>query len=190
MNLIRRSQADDKEAFAELFHQYQDLVYKTAYLMLGNAGEAEDVLQEVFLQVYRSLVTFDPSKGAFTTWLYRITVNHCLNRRRKHHLPTVSLSKASAASLAERSSSFQTRLEDKEVIEQALSRLSERLRVVIILRYYWELSYAEIAQILDIPVGTVKSRLNLALKTMHEELETLTGDAYTICAVPQREVTK
>lgn len=190
MDVIRRSQAGDQAAFAELFHRYKDLVYKTAYLMLGNAGEAEDVLQEVFLHVHKSLSTFEPSKGAFTTWLHRITVNHCLNRRRKHYLPTISLSQASSASLAERSSSFQTRLEDTEMIEQALSRLSERLRVVIILRYYWELSYAEMAQILDIPVGTVKSRLNLALKTMHKEMGTLAGDAYAVCAVPQKEVAK
>jgi len=91
MDLIQRSQSGDEQAFAALFHQYKNLVYKTAYLILGDAHEAEDVLQEVFIKVYRSLHTFQPKKGAFTTWLYRITINHCLNRRRKRHLSFSSL---------------------------------------------------------------------------------------------------
>ncbi len=71
LELIRRCQTGDAQAFADLFHRYKNLVYKTAYLMLDSADEAEDVLQEVFFQVHRSLSTFEPSKGAFTTWLYR-----------------------------------------------------------------------------------------------------------------------
>ncbi len=187
MDLICRCQTE--EAFAALFHQYKNLVYKTAYLMLDSADEAEDVLQEVFFQVYRSLSTFEPSKGAFTTWLYRVTVNHCLSRRRKRRLLTISLEKISPLAPTEHPSS-QDRLEDEEAVRQALSRLSEKLRTVVILRYYSELSYAEIAQVLNIPVGTVKSRLDLALKTLRQELGTLTEEAPTLCAVSQREVAK
>ncbi len=183
MDLIRRCQTGDEEAFAALFHQYKNLVYKTAYLMLDSADEAEDVLQEVFLQVYRSLPTFDPSKGTFTTWLYRITVNHCLSRRRKRRLLMVSLEKVPPLALTEHSS-FQDRLEDEEAVRRALSRLSEKLRAVVVLRYYLELSYAEIAQILNIPVGTVKSRLDLALKTLGKELGTVP------CTFPLQEVAK
>jgi RNA polymerase sigma-70 factor (ECF subfamily) len=172
VDLIRRCQAGDEEAFAALFHQYKNLVYRTAYLMLDNADDAEDVLQEVFLQVHRSLSTFEPSKGAFTTWLYRITVNHCLSRRRKRHLLVISLEQVPPLALTEHPSS-QGRVEDEEAIQQALSRLSDKLRTVIILRYYLELSYAEIAQILNIPIGTVKSRLDLALKTLRQELATV-----------------
>jgi len=173
MDLIRRSQAGDKGAFSDLFHKYKNLVYKTAYLMLDNADDAEDVLQEVFIQVHKSLSTFQPSKGAFTTWLYRITVNHCLNRRRKRHLFVLSFDEVSPVLLTDHTSSLESQLaEEEEATQQALGRLSEKLRTVVILRYYWELSYAEIAQILDAPVGTVKSRLNLALKTLHKKLET------------------
>ncbi|MCR4406869.1 MAG: RNA polymerase sigma factor [Anaerolineae bacterium] len=182
MDLIRRCQAGDEEAFAALFHQYKNLVYKTAYLMLDSADEAEDALQEVFLQVHRSLPTFEPAKGAFTTWLYRITVNHCLNRRRKRRL-SASLERVSPALLVERPS-FQGRVEDEEAVQQALGRLSQKLRVVIVLRYYLELSYAEIAQILNIPVGTVRSRLNLALKTLRRELGTVP------CTFPLKETAK
>ncbi|MBC7227180.1 MAG: RNA polymerase sigma factor [Thermoflexales bacterium] len=189
MDLISHCQAGDEEAFAALFHQYKNLVYKTAYLMLDSADEAEDVLQEVFLQVHRSLSTFEPSKGAFTTWLYRVTVNHCLSQQRKRRLLTVSLEKIPPSAVTEHQS-FQDRLEDEEAVRQAVSRLSEKLRTVVILRHYLELSYAEIAQILNIPVGTVKSRLDLAFKTLRKELGTLTGDAPALCTVPQREVAK
>lgn len=189
MDLIHHCQIGDEQAFAALFHQYKNLVYKTAYLMLDSSDEAEDVLQEVFLQVHRSLPTFDPSKGAFTTWLYRVTVNYCLSRRRKRRLLMVSLEKIPPLAPAEHPS-FQDRLEDEEAIRQALSRLSEKLRTVVILRYYLELSYAEIAQVLNIPVGTVRSRLDLALKTLRQELGTLTEDTPVLCAVSQREAAK
>jgi RNA polymerase sigma-70 factor (ECF subfamily) len=87
LDLISHAQAGDREAFAALFEQHKNLVYKTAYLILGDAHEAEDALQEVFLLVHKSLPSFDPRKGAFTTWLYRVTLNFCLNhrRRRQHH---------------------------------------------------------------------------------------------------------
>ena len=168
--LIRRSQAGDEDAFAELFHKYKNLVYKTAYLMLGSTEDAEDALQEIFVRVYRSLSTFQPSKGAFTTWLYRITVNHCLNQRRKRRLFTLPLDRVSPS--IEHTSPPESPLAEEETIQQALAQLSEKLRAVVILRYYHELSYAEIAQILDIPVGTVKSRLNSALRILRKELET------------------
>ena len=170
--LIRRSQAGDEDAFAELFHKYKNLVYKTAYLMLGSTEDAEDALQEIFVRVYRSLSTFQPSKGAFTTWLYRITVNHCLNQRRKRRLFTLPLDRVSPALSTEHTSLPESPLAEEETIQQALAQLSEKLRAVVILRYYHELSYAEIAQILDIPVGTVKSRLNSALRILRKELET------------------
>ncbi len=169
MHLIRRSQAGDEEAFAALFQQYKNLVYKTAYLMLSNTNEAEDALQEVFVRVHQSLHTFDPRKGAFTTWLHRITVNYCLNYRRKRRLSLLPLDEVSPTSLTGRSPSGPTA--EEEAVQQAVSGLSEKQRSVVVLRYYWELSYAEIAQILSIPLGTVKSRLNLALKILRRELE-------------------
>ena len=163
MDLIRRSLAGDEGAFSELFHQYKNLVYKTAYLILDNPNDAEDVLQEVFVQVHKSLSTYQPSKGAFSTWLYRITINHCLNRRRKRRPFVLSFDEVSPALLTNHTSLLESQLAEEEATQQALGQLSEKLRTVLILRYYWELSYAEIVQILDIPVGTVKSRLNLVL---------------------------
>jgi RNA polymerase sigma-70 factor (ECF subfamily) len=174
--LIRRSQAGDEEAFAALFHAYKNLVYRTAYLMLDDAGEAEDVLQEVFYQVHRSLAAFDPAKGAFTTWLHRITVNQCLNRRRRPRLPVLSLERLFHLPWAGHVASLEDRLADEEVVGQALRQLSDKLRAAVVLRYYRELSYDEIAQILEIPVGTVKSRLDAALKVLRRQLEPVVAE--------------
>ncbi len=168
MQIIIRAQSGDREAFAILFEQYKNLVYKTAYLMLGESTEAEDALQEIFVQVYKSLSGFDPGKAAFTTWLYRVTFNHCLNQRRKKRPFTLPLEDISPALKSEFPGA---QLAEEEIIQQAIAKLTDRQRAVVILRYFWELPYAEIAQILDVPLGTVKSRIDLALKTLRKVIE-------------------
>jgi RNA polymerase sigma-70 factor (ECF subfamily) len=166
LDLIRHAQAGDHEAFAALFEQYKNLVYKTAYLILGDAHEAEDALQEVFLLVHKSLMSFDSRKGAFTTWLYRITLNFCLNHRRKRrHSSLEDVSPTPAIHFPG------AQLAEEDSLWRATRSLSDKQQAVVILRYYWELPYAEIASILDVPLGTVKSRLDLALKTLRKILE-------------------
>ena len=190
MDLIARSRAGDQQAFAALFHQYKNLVYKTAYLMLGNANDAEETLQEVFIQVHRALCSYDPSRGAFTTWLHRITVNHCLNRRRKPRSFMLPLDELPASSQAALSTSPDETFGDREAVQQALGNLSEKLRAVVVLRFFWELSHVEISQVLSIPVGTVKSRLDLALRTLRKELDTTAEDAARHGASFQKEVSR
>ena len=168
MQILTRAQSGDREAFALLFEQYKNLVYKTAYLMLGESAEAEDALQEIFFQVYQSLPVFDPGKAKFTTWLYRVTFNYCLNHRRKKRAITLPLEDISPAL---RSEFPGAQLAEEEVLQQAIGKLTDRQRAVVILRYFWGLPYAVIAQILDIPLGTVKSRIDLALKTLRKILE-------------------
>lgn len=186
--LIRRCQLGDEEALAALFHRYKNLVYRTAYLTLDDAEEAEDVLQDVFVRVYRALSTFDPAKGAFTTWLHRITVNQCLSRRRKHRLLTIPIDQISPGSAEKHQTRPAYTPEDDEAIQQALNRLGPKLRTAVILRYYLELSYKEMAQVLDIPIGTVKSRLDRALKTLRREVGPLAEEAPAPCATAQSEV--
>lgn len=168
MQIILRAQSGDREAFALLFEKYKNLVYKTAYLMLGEVAEAEDALQEIFVRVYQSLSGFDPGKGAFTTWLYRVTFNYCLNHRRKKRPLTLPLEEISPAL---RSEFRGADLAEEEILGQAIGKLTDKQRAVVILRYFWDLPYAEIAQILDVPLGTVKSRIDLALKTLRKVLE-------------------
>jgi len=168
--LIRRCQAGDIDAFAQIFGNYKNLVFHTAFLMLNSAEDAEDILQDVFIQVHRSLNSFDPAKGAFTTWLHRITVNKCLNWRRRWTFFTARLDEISEGDLHVPTIS-DGRGTDVEVVQQAMSHLSVKLRSVVILRFYWELSYAEMSEVLDLPLGTIKSRLNLALRTLQSILK-------------------
>jgi RNA polymerase sigma-70 factor (ECF subfamily) len=164
--LIHRAQANDRDAFAALFEQYKNMVYKSAYLMLGNTHDAEDVLQEVFVLVHRSLSGFDSRLAAFSTWLHRITINQCLNYRRKRSLLSVPLDETLMIG------EFPGKqLAEDEAVWQAVHNLSDKQRAVVVLRYYWEMSYADMAQILEIPLGTVKSRLDLALKTLRRALD-------------------
>ncbi len=156
----------DQAAFAELFERYKRLVYKTAYLMLGDSAEADEALQEVFVLVYKSLASFDPHKGAFTTWLHRITINYCLGRRRKRRVLTEPLEEARLMQSNETLEVGLLKSAERQEVRRAIMALSEKQRAVIILRYYWDLPYNEIAQVLAIPVGTVKSRIDLALKTL------------------------
>jgi RNA polymerase sigma-70 factor (ECF subfamily) len=168
--LIRRSQAGDADAFAQLFESHKNLVFHTAFLMLNSADDAEDILQDVFIQVHHSLNSYDPSKSAFSTWLYRITVNKCLNRKRHWTFFTPLLDDISERDLPS-TAGFDGQLADIESVQQSISHLSIKLRAVVILRFYWELSYAEISEILELPLGTVKSRLNLALNTLQTSLK-------------------
>lgn len=176
MDWIQRSQAGDSEAFGVLYDQYKNLVYRTAFLMLDHAGEAEDALQEVFLKVYRSIGSYDPRRGAFSTWLYRITANHCINVNRAEGPDPLPIEAADVQEPVEMAL-------DADTLEAALSALSLRLRVVVVLRYYAGLSYAEIGETLELPLGTVKSRLNAALSALRQAMRNASAGA----AAPRRE---
>lgn len=169
MGIIERSQAGDERAFGELFEQYKNLVYKTAYLMLGEPQEAEDALQEVFLRVHRALRSYRPTRGAFTTWLHRITVNYCINQARKRRLRVLPIAQVHPGHMPSQPSP-EHRVDDEDAVVRAMRGLSGKLRAVVVLRYYWDMSYGEIAETLGIPLGTVKSRLNAALYVLREEL--------------------
>ncbi len=170
MHPFHRQDPQDQETLARIFEQYKNLVYRTAYLMLDNACDAEEALQEVFIQVFKSLQAYDPSKGAFTTWLHRITINYCLGVRRRQRSPEQALDGESSGWVDEAAGQRLAGLADRDAVRQAIGELSEKQRAVIILRYYWEIPYAEIAQILDVPLGTVKSRVDLALRTLREKM--------------------
>jgi RNA polymerase sigma-70 factor (ECF subfamily) len=166
------------ENFEVIFRQYKDTVYQTAYLILGDAHRAEDVLQEVFIKVHKSLDTFDSRKGAFSTWLHRITVNQCVTEHRNRHSLSLSLSLESleeerldlAGANSQQPEELAMKREESQRIQRAMKTLDRKHRAVVILRYFNELSYEEIAQLLSIPLGTVKSRLNTAIRALRQEL--------------------
>ena len=178
MDLTEKWQSGDVSAFEALFQRHQELVFKTAYLMTDDKEEAKDILQEVFITVWKSRSTFNPAKGKFTTWLHRITVNQCLMKRRKKQPVLVSLEEARDwgfdlpdtrdSELPEESLMSKWRYER---LAAAIGSLDGKHRPVLILRYFNDLSYDEIVQVMGIPLGTVKSRLNQAIRMLRAQVE-------------------
>ena len=162
-------QSGDKNAFEALFHEYERAVFKDAYLITGSREDAEDILQEVFTSVWRSRHTFDPNKGKLSTWLHRITVNECFKKRRKEKQRPLTLDSIDLyAGKDSREEVLQQT--NHENLTDALNTLDARHRAVLVLRYFDDLSYQEIAQALGVPLGTVKSRINHALKLLRVRL--------------------
>lgn len=175
-DLIVAAQRGDRTAFKALYDRYRDRVYNLIFYSIGDELGAEDVLQIVFVKIYRGLPGFR-FEASFATWVYRITVNECLNQQRgrgAQHVPFEALlgsdeelDKASAAD------SRHSEGERREIIHRAVMDLSPKLRAVVALRYLEELSYDEIATVLQCSQGTVASRLNRALSDLEERLRPL-----------------
>lgn len=182
-DLMEKLQADDISAFETIFQDYRRMVFKTAYLMTGRKEEAEDILQEVFVSVWRSRNTFNPKKGKLTTWIYRITVNQCLSRRRKKQPAILSLEEKSInlpdIKLEEQPEEVLVTKLEYERLMKAMNALDSRHRSVLILRYFNDLSYDEIAQVIGVPLGTVKSRISQALRSLRTQMSIQQPEAST-----------
>lgn len=182
-DLTETLRAGDVSAFEAIFQDYRKMVFKTAYLMTGRKEEAEDILQEVFVSVWRSRSTFNPRKGKLSTWIYRITVNQCLSRRRRKK-PTLLSLEDKGIDMPDSKLEGQpeevlvTRLEYENLLK-AMNALDGRHRSVLVLRYFNDLSYDEIAQVIGIPLGTVKSRINQALKSLRAQMSIQQPEAST-----------
>jgi len=167
-------QQGDVSAFETLYRQYEKLVYRTAYLITGSKEAADDALQEVFISVWRFRHTYDPNKGKLTTWLHRITVNECSRKKSGKASTTISLEEK-GIDLPEMKHQSQpeevliNKMEYERLLK-AMDSLDTKHRSVLVLRYFNDLSYQEIAEALEIPLGTVKSRLNQSLKYLKAQM--------------------
>jgi RNA polymerase sigma-70 factor (ECF subfamily) len=172
--LVRRCVTGDPAAWEEIVERYHRRIYNICYRFAGSADDAQDLTQEVFIRMYRTLASFDVSKGAFTTWLTTMTRNLLVDhfRKTKQERMTDSLDRTSsdredAVPLGERipddgpapDSGVQSR-ETREAVHLALGKLSPELREAVILRDLQDMDYREIATVLKVPEGTVKSRIN------------------------------
>lgn len=172
---VEAALADDQDAFAELVYLFTDPVYNLCYRMLGEAGEAEDATQEAFLRAFLNLHRYD-TKRSFKTWLMSIASNHCIDRWRKRRMQLVSLDdEPTAAALALSSSDplpEQAALsaEQSELLQSLLMKLDESYRLPLVLRYWYDYSYAEIAQLMDTTESAIKSRLFRARRTLADLL--------------------
>ena len=161
--LISRARGGDRDAFGELVEQYRDNVYRLAYRMCGNAYDADEAAQEAFVAAWRALPNFR-GDAKFSTWLYRLTTNAAIDvmRREKRHQTVGDGEMVDLADDADSPQETVERTEQQEAVQKALATLSEEYREVLLLRYMEELDYAEIADVLQLPSGTVKSRINRA----------------------------
>lgn len=166
--LVRRAQSNDDRAFGELVGRYETKVYSLGMKMLRNPEDAEDVLQDTFLRAYRGLKSFQ-GNSTFSTWIYRITANSALMRLRKKQLPTVSIEDAdereAPINIADWAPGPVEQLlnrETREAMEDAIGALPAEFRQVFVLRDVEGMSNAEVAEVLDLSVAAVKSRLHRA----------------------------
>jgi len=161
--LVERAVAGDEQAFAELVTRYQSAVYNLAYRMLGDAAEAEDAAQEVFLRMYRRLATYD-AEHRFSTWVLSIASHYCIDllRRKRPWLVPLENIQNWMRSLSRGPEAIALAHEQQDAVRALLARLPEHYRLVLLLRYWHDLGYEEIAQVVDLPVSTIKARLHRA----------------------------
>ncbi|MBC7189746.1 sigma-70 family RNA polymerase sigma factor [Candidatus Aerophobetes bacterium] len=182
--LLEKSKKGDEESFRKLVEKYQSKVYSIAFAMVKNKTEAEDIMQDIFIKVYRSLGNFK-GKSKFYTWLYRITINTCINHL-NHNKKTNTISLSSPENrekyqdqiiktslfLEDSKSPFEI-LQNRELEEKiklAIESLPLELKQVFLLREIDDLSYKEMAKILNCSEGTIKSRLFRARDKLREKI--------------------
>lgn len=176
-DLIKKCKKGDREAFDTLFTNYKRQVINTAYGMLSNQEDAFDATQEVFVRVYKSIESFK-EQSSFTTWLYRITTNVCSDilRKRQKYSGVVSINQAveeKDIDIRDESPTPEEYMELNErqkAVREAISELKDEYRVVITLCDIEGMSYDYIAEVLSLPAGTVKSRINRARNALKKKL--------------------
>jgi RNA polymerase sigma-70 factor, ECF subfamily len=158
--LVRRGQAGDNDAFARLVERNQAGIYNLALRMTRDPEEAVDMTQETFLRAWRSLPGFR-AEAKFSTWLYRIAYNVCLSRRIVHRSTLADPGAAESVPVPEREEppAIVLRQERREGVMTAMNTLAPAYRLVLDLYYWRDCTYEEIAAILDLPMGTVKTHL-------------------------------
>ena len=187
-DLVRRAQGGDTRAFDELVRRYRDKVYRLSFKILRHEEDAAEALQDAFLSAYRGIKSFKV-ESTFSTWLYRIATNASLMKYRKRREGHVSLEQsqntdenAEMLQIPDWSTQPLKELldsETREVMDEGIQRLPEELRTVFILRDIEDLSNAEVAQILDLTVAAVKSRLHRARIALRDRLTRYFADKMT-----------
>lgn len=179
---IQQVKKGDQSAFEEIVSFYQNKVFQICYRMLGNSHEAEDAAQETFVRAYMNIHSFD-EKRKFSTWLYRIATNLSIDRIRKKkpdYFLDAEIKGSDGLTMYSQMSTDQ-RLPEEEVesmelqdyIQKQILSLPPKYRSVIVLRYIDELSLQEISEVLDMPIGTVKTRIHRGREALRKKLRDL-----------------
>ena len=174
IELLKRAKNGDRDAFGELFRKYEKRVFRVARRMCNSDDEAWDITQAAFIRAMEAMDRFDTSYKFFT-WIYRITSNLAINysrkRKRRHEVHFEEAYSAEGQQVVEAELSDRAATEQlAEAVSEAVEKLSPALRAVFVLRVDQQLSYSEIAESLDLALGTVMSRLNRARNMIRAEL--------------------
>lgn len=176
---IKQIKKGDQDAFGEIVEIFKDKIYQLVYRMVGNAHEAEDVAQEAFIRAYININSYDTNRK-FSTWLYRIATNLTIDRIRKkkpdYYLDAevagtdgLTMYSQVAADIALPEEEVVS-MELQNEIQRQILKLPDKYRSVIVLKYIDELSLIEISEILEIPVGTVKTRIHRGREALRQQL--------------------
>ena len=179
-SIIKRALEGDQRAFSQILNRYRGSIFSLIYKMVHNKEETEDLVQEAFIKAFSSLSSFN-EEYAFSTWLYKIAINNCIDHFRKKRLKTFSIDSPieSKDGTIKREFSDTTFSADRpllskeksNLIEEAIEKLPEKYRISIVLRHNEDKSYDEISKILDIPLGTVKARIFRAREMLKKQLK-------------------
>lgn len=174
--LIHRCQRGDRLALEALVRRYQNYVFRLCTLVMHHEQDAEDMTQETFIRACRALPRYEIREGvSFEAWLYRIAVNCCRSRMRRKWYQSLPWPEPAPEMVAEPEEQPERRMEQQEwrhEILEAVQTLDDKHRLVVVLRYYAGLSNEEIADALDVPSGTVRSRLHTARQRLKALLDT------------------
>jgi len=177
--LVERALAGDSDAFGEVVRRWERKIYALAYGITGSVEDARDAAQETFISAYRNLQGFR-GEAKVSSWLHRIAVNHCITRKRRARVRAETGIEDEVESAGERflatnereSPALATEAKERtEAVRRAVAALPPELREVVVLKEFEDLTFQEIADALQIPLSTVKSRLYTALKQLRLRLE-------------------
>jgi RNA polymerase sigma-70 factor (ECF subfamily) len=187
VELVRRAEAGDRDAFAAIYLRHRTGVYRFARLMSGSDATADDVTQEVFVTLIRTMRSYEPQRAALLTYLYGIARNVTRNRlRRDRRFVGLDTAAGACSPLADDPHDAASRAEERGLLRRAILALPSRYREAVILSDVQGLAYAEIARILHVPVGTVRSRLNRGRRLLGARLGAR-GHVDRAASVPQVE---
>ena len=168
---IQQVLAGDKQAYAHIINKYKNQLYATILRMTKHPQDAQDLVQDAFIKVYRNLDKYDAS-GSFSSWLYRVAINHCMDefRKKSHSTVQVEIDETKVVNREHPEVVF-LKKEKSRQLERLISTLPEDERLIILLRYINEISYEEIGEMMDVPLSTVRNKLHRAKKKMRETVK-------------------
>lgn len=168
---IQQVLAGDKQAFAPIINKYKNQLYATILRMTRNPQDAQDLVQDAFIKVYRNLDKYDGS-GAFGGWLYRVAINHCMDEFRKKSYSTIQIEVDEAKVVnREHPEVVFLKKEKSRQLERLIATLPEDERLIILLRYINEMSYEDIGELMNVPLSTVRNKLHRAKKKMRDTVK-------------------